>query len=192
MLLEKIWLSQPTLEHLWRDRNSPHTPRHIMFSRVASMPVWNDKMAGQQATSGQVSALRHHYMHALDMDTIIVFVYLGLQFKWNQISSNNSHHTSCIYKGLHADSVSTLGYHWTNYTGTTLADASTQWCPGGNPVLICIIWTHWKTTGNTLETHWLPTILTPVASQFTLRSKFQAHWIATGSPPNYHWLRVRV
>ena len=155
----------------------------------------------------------HHYSF---------FVYLGLQVKWNQLSSNNTHHTSCIHKGLHAgkwpdlmtskpDSVSTLGYHLTDHTGrplepqvhwdatgTTLADASTQY-PSGDPGLICIIGTHWKTTGstlehtgNTLETHWLPTILSPVAFQCTLGSKFQAHWIATGLPLEYHWLRVRV
>ena len=67
------------------------------------------------------------------------------------------------------DSVSTLGYHWTDHTGrppdpqvhwdatgTTLADASTQWCSSDNPVLICIIETHWKTTGatSTLGCHW--------------------------------------
>ena len=68
------------------------------------------------------------------------------------------------------DSVSTLEYHWTDHTGrplelqvhwdvtgTTLADASTQWCPSGDPVLICIIGTpledHWKHTGNTLATN---------------------------------------
>ena len=151
------------------------------------------------------------------MITIIVFVYLGLQVEWNQFSSNNSHHSSCIQKGFHAgkwpdlmtskpDSVSTLGYHWTDHagrplepqvhwdaTGTTLADASTQWCPSGDPVLICIIGTHENTTGKPLETHWLPTIISPVAFQCTLGSKrFQAHWIATGLPLNYHWLRVRV
>ena len=43
-----------------------------------------------------------------------------------------------------------------------------------------------------METHWLPTILSPVAFQCALRSKFQAHWIATGLPLNYHWLRVRA
>ena len=84
------------------------------------------------------------------------------------------------YKGSHAgrwpdlmpskpDSVSTLGYHWTDHTGrplepqvhwdatgTTLADASTQWCSSGDPVLMCIIGTHWKTTGatSTLGCHW--------------------------------------
>ena len=67
------------------------------------------------------------------------------------------------------DSVSTLGYHWTDHTrrpletqvhwdatGTTLADASTQWCSSGDPVLICIIGTHWKTIGatSTLGCHW--------------------------------------
>ena len=160
------------------------------------MPVWNDKMVGHQQASGQVSVysaftwsllfcngyqfcsyymwvLQHYSVHVFDMITIIVFVYLGLQVKWNQFSSNNSHHTSCIHKGSHAgkwpdlmtskpDAVSTLGYHWTDHTGrpleprvhwdatgTTLADASTQWCSSGDPVLICIIGTHWKTTGAT-------------------------------------------
>ena len=118
--------------------------------------------------------------HVFDMSIIIVFVYLGLQVTWNQLSSNNSHHTSCIHKGSHAgkwpdlitskpDYVSTLGYHWTDHTGrllepqvhwdatgTKLADASTQWCSNGDPVLICIIGTHWKTTGatRTLRCHW--------------------------------------
>ena len=105
------------------------------------MPVWNDKMTGHQAGSGQVSVnsaftwslllsnayqfcssnvwvLQHHSVHASDMSTIIV---LGLQQKWNQLSSNNSRHTSCIHKGLHSgkwsdlmtsipDAPSTLGY----------------------------------------------------------------------------------
>ena len=122
--------------------------------------------------------LQHHSVHSFDMSTIIAFVYLGLQVKWNQFSSNNSRHTSCIHKGSHAgkwpdlmtpkpDSVSTLGYHWTDHTGrlletqvhwdatgTTLADASTQWCSSGDPVLICMIETHWKTTGKPLDDHW--------------------------------------
>ena len=123
---------------------------------------------------------QHHSAHVFDVSIIIVFVYFGLQVTWNQLSSNNSHHTSCIHKGSRAGkwpdlmtskpvSVSTLGYHWTDHTGrplepqvhwdatgTTLADASTQWCSSGDPVLICIIGTHWKTTGaiSTLECHW--------------------------------------
>ena len=76
--------------------------------------------------------------------------------------------------------------------GTTLADASTQWCPSGDPVLICIIGTHWKTTGKPLEDHWKHTGISPVAFQCTLGSKFQAHWIATGLPLEDHWLRVRA
>ena len=128
--------------------------------------------------------LQHFSVHAFDMSTVIVFVYLGFQVNWNQFSSNNPHHTSCIHKGSHAgkwpdlmtskpDSVSTLGYHWTYHTGrplepqvhwdatgTTLADASTQWCSSGDPVLICIIGTledHWshKYIGMPLEPHWL-------------------------------------
>ena len=155
--LEK--LSCPTLECHWKkiDYCSLHwnttgesitapIHRHISLSRVASMPVWNDKGMEYQAASGQVSVksaftwslplsnayqfcssnvwvFHHHSVHALDMSTIIVFVYLGLQYKWNQLSSNNSRHTSCIHKGLYAgnwpdlitskpDALSTLGYHW--------------------------------------------------------------------------------
>ena len=89
-----------------------------------------------------------------------VFVRLRLQYKWNQLSSYNSGHTSCIHKGLHAgkwpdlvtskpDAFRTLGYHWTDCTGTTLADAIAQRSFNGNPVLIWVIGTHWKTTGAT-------------------------------------------
>ena len=102
------------------------------------------------------------------------------------------------------DSVSTLGNHWTDRTGrplepqvhwdatgTTLADASTLWCSSGDPVLICIIGTHWKTTGatSTLGCHWNYTgwCLHPVVSQW--RSSVNLHnwntledrWKATGS-----------
>ena len=41
-------------------------------------------------------------------------------------------------------------------TGTSLADAITQWYSSGNQELFCIIGTHWKTTGatSTLGCHW--------------------------------------
>ena len=48
------------------------------------------------------------------------------------------------------DAISTLGYHWTDYTGTTLAHAIAQWSSNGNPVLICII----GTLEDPLEDHW--------------------------------------
>ena len=160
--------------------------------------------------------LQHYSGHAFDMSTIIVFVYLGLQVKCNQFS--NSHHTSCTHKGSHAgkwpdlmtskpDSVSTLGYHWTDHTGrplepqvhwdatgTTLADASAQWCSRGDSVLICIIGTHWKTTGKPLEDHWKHTGY----QQFFLQWHSSVHWglssrhTAIGLPLEDHWLRVRV
>ena len=155
-------------------------------------------------------------MHAFDLSTIIIFVYLGLQVKWNPFSSNNSHHTGCIHKGSHPgkwpdlmtskpDSSSTLGYQWTYHTGrplepqvhwdatgTTLADASTQWCPSGDPVLICINGTHWKNTGKPLEDHWKHT----GHHQFFLQWNSSVHWGLssrhTGLPLEDHWLRVGV
>ena len=200
------------------------------------MSVWNDKMAGHQSASGQVSVNsafiwslllcngyqfcswhmwvpQHHSVHAFDMCTIMVFfVYLGLQVKWNQFSSNNSHNTSCIHEGLHAekwpdlltskpDSLSTLGYHWTNHigrplepqlnwdaTGTTLADASTQWCSSGDPGLICIIGTHWNTTGRPLEAHGKHTGY----QQFFHQWHSSVHWGLssrhTGLPLDCHWI----
>ena len=160
--------------------------------------------------------LQHYSVYAFDMSTILVFVYLGLQVKWNQFSSNNSHHTSCIYKGSHAgkwpdlmtsktDSLSTLECHWTDHTGrplepqvhwdatgTTLADVSTQWCPSGDPVLVCVIGTHWKTTGKPLEDHWKHTGY----QQFFLQWHSSVHWGLssrhTGLPLEDHWVRVRV
>ena len=141
----------------------------------------------------------HHSVHALDMNTIIAFVYLGLQFTWNQLSSKNSGHTSCVHKGLHAGKWPDLMIsktrrpqytglpldrllepHWLmlspsglpmviqcplaylehterplepQATGTTLADASSQLYPRGNPVLICIIGTHWINTGRPTKDH---------------------------------------
>ena len=84
-----------------------------------------------------------------DMNTIRVFVHLGLQVKWNQFSSNNSHHTSCcIHKGLHVgkwpdlmtskpDSVSTLEDHWDRaYTGMPLEPHWLMLAPSGVPVAI--------------------------------------------------------
>ena len=102
------------------------------------------------------------------------------------------------------DSVSTLGYHWTDRTGrplepqvhwdatgTTLADASAQWCSSGDPVLICIIGTHRKTTGatSTLGCHWNHTgwCLHPVVSRWRSSvnlhnwNTLEDHWKTTGS-----------
>ena len=144
-------------------------------------------------------------------------MYLWLQIKLNQFSSNNSHHTSCIHKGLHAgtwlhlmkskpDSVSSLGYHWRDQTGrplepqvhwgatgTTLADADTQCCSSGDPVLIYIIGTHWKTTGatSTLGCHWNHTVWCyhPVVSQWWSSvnlhnwNTLEHHWKHTGNTP---------
>ena len=148
-----------------------------------------------------------------------------LQFKLKQPSSR---HTSCIHKGLHAgkwldlmtsktDSVSTLGYHWAHYTGTTLAaaiiqwsssgnpenshkytgvrlvgitlaDASIQWCPSGDPLFICIIGTHWKTTGRSLKDHWKHT-----GNKLATNNPFSSGilmytWVLIPSTLDCHWI----
>ena len=155
--------------------------------------------------------LQHHSVHALDVSTIIVFVYLGFEVKCNQFSSNNSHHTSCKHKGSHAgkwpdlmnskpDSVSTLGYHWTDHTGrpleshvhwdatgTTLADASTQWWPSVNLHNWNTLEDHWKATGRPLDPQWNHTGY----QQFFLQWHSSVHWRLssryTGLPLDCHW-----
>ena len=131
------------------------------------------------------------------------FCVFGVASQMKSVSSNNSHHTNCIHKGSHAgkwpnlmtskpDSVSTLEYHWTDHTGrpleaqvhwdatgTTLADASTQWCSTGDPVLICIIGTHWKTTGAT-STQWHSTQWCSTGDPVLI-------WEHTGRPLESHW-----
>ena len=113
------------------------------------------------------------------------------------------------------DSVSYLGYHWTDRTGrplepqvhwdatgTTLADASTQWRSSGDPVLICIIGTHWKTTGatSTLGCHWshtgwcLHSVVSKWRSSVNLHNwnTLEGHWKATGRPLEDHWKHTGI
>ena len=58
--------------------------------------------------------------------------------------------------GTHWKTTGTLWYHWTGYTGITMARAVTQWSSSDNPELICIIGAHWRTSGttSTLRCHW--------------------------------------
>ena len=81
--------------------------------------------------------------------------------------------------------------HW-NAIGTTLAITSTQWYSNGNPVLVCMIGTHWKTAGRQLEDYWKHTGY----QQFFLQWHFSVHGGPssrhTRLPLNYHWLRLRA
>ena len=49
----------------------------------------------------------------------------------------------------------TLEDHWSHkYIGMPLEPRWLMLAPSGDPVLICIIGTHWNTTGKPLEDHW--------------------------------------
>ena len=152
---------------VWNDKMAGHQSESEKIS-VNSAFTWSLLLCnGYQFCSKHTWLLQHHSVHAFHMSTITVFVYLGLRVKWNQFRPNNSHHTSCIHTGLHAgklpglmtskpDYVSTPGFnltdsigrplgpqvHW-DATGTALADACVQGCSSGDPVIICIIGTHW-------------------------------------------------
>ena len=145
-----------------------------------------------------MGVLQHRSVYALDMSTITVFfVYLGLQFKWNQITSNNSRLHAGKWHDLMTskpDSLSSLAYHWTDYTGTTLADALTQWSSSGNPeIIICVIehtgrlldpQVHWDAIGTTLadaSTQWCP------SGNSGLICIIGAYCKTTGRPLEDHW-----
>ena len=100
--------------------------------------------------------------------------------------------------------ICTIGTHW-NTTGATSALRChwnhTGWCwhPGVSQSQSCghlHNWNklehHWNTIGGTLETHWLPAIISQVAFQCTPGSKFQTQRIANGLQLNYHCPRVRA
>ena len=137
----------------------PHTWMPLvklwLFSLRWNFTGYSVTLPTPHTNSSNVWGFQHQYVHALDISTFIVFVYLGLQFKWNQLRWNNYRHTNFIHKGLQTgkwpgllnskpDSLSTLGYQWTDYdyTGTTMADAMSHWCPSGNTAFICIRGTH--------------------------------------------------
>ena len=172
------------------------------------MLVWNDKMAGHQTASGQVCvnlaftwcllpcnryqfcssnvwALQHRSVHDFHISTIIVFVYLGLQFKWKPFGSNNYRHTSCIHvyirgcmlgSGLTCCTPNQMpSVHWDN---TGLHWDHTGWChhpvvsplpASGNLHNWNTLEDHWsyKYTEMPLEQHWL--MLAPSAVPVTIQ-----------------------
>ena len=97
----------------------------------------------------------------------------------------------------HWKNTGTLGY-WTNYNGTTLPDAITQWSSSGNAKLICIIWTPWKTTWTTStvgcrgnHTGWcyLPAMFQlQISGNLHSKNILEDHWKTTGMPLEQHWL----
>ena len=194
MLLEWHWLTQ------WQDDRPPSSKWtglckfsfYLEFTALQCILVLLFKHVSTSKSFCACLGYEHYYS----------FCVFGLQYKCNHLSSNNSHHASCIHKGLHAgkwpdlmtskiDALSTLGYHWADCTGTALSGAIAQWSSSGNPVLICIIGTHWKTTGatSTLEHHWNHTIWCqhPVVSKWWSSlnlhnwNTLDHHWKTTGN-----------
>ena len=187
--LEKLSWNCPTLECHWRNTiggtvTSTCTQAQIVKqSSIHASLKWQDGGTSSSKWTGlckftfylEFTALqwisvissnvwvpRHHSVHALDMSTIIVFVYLGLQFKWNQLSSNNSW---------------TLATPVVYIKGCMLGSGLPWWPPNQ------ILSVHWDTTGQTtLEPDWLmlsPSGL-PVAVQRGATCTLGCHWNHTG------------
>ena len=170
-------LSQPAQVHIgrvasilvWNDKMTREQAANGQVSINSAFTCSLLLSNAYQFCSSNIWVLQHHYVHALDMSTCIVCLCIW-GCSTNEISlAQTTRAIPVVYLrgGLHAgkwpdlmtstaDAPSTLGYHWTNCTGTRLADSMAQWSSIGNPVLICIIGTHWKTTGATsaLGCHW--------------------------------------
>ena len=118
-------------------------------------------MTGHQAASGQVSvnsALTWVYCSAMHTSSVLqTCEYFNITLCM-----------PCIWAPL--------------YTGTTLADASNQWCPSGNPMSICIIGTHWKTTGSILATKNYFSSGIPLHTGVLVPGTLDYHCIATELP----------
>ena len=158
-----IACTRTPLERLWQPTHAPtHIVKHAEYHPCQfEMTRWRDT-SKQIDRSLYIQPLLGVYCSAMDTSSALntceyfnitlcmplistplwFFVYLGLQVKWNQLSSNNSQHTSCIYIGSHAgkwpnlmtskpDSASTQGYHWTNHTGRPL-EPQVHWDATGN------------------------------------------------------------
>ena len=114
------------------------------------------------------SSFALHSVHALDMSTIIVFVYLGLQYKCYLLSSNKFRHTSGGYmlEGTWPNDLQTRRSQYTgmamdrltwNYTGWCYRLVAFQWQFGVNLHNWNTLedrWSH-KYTGMPLEPYWL-------------------------------------
>ena len=142
--------------------------------------MWTDLLVPKPDA---VRALGYHWTDCIGStlaDAIAVY------FLWR-----SSPEIICII-GTHwetTEATSTLWCHC-NHSDWCWHPAVSQWQSSDNWHNWNTLKSHWNATGSTLETHWLPTMLPPVAFQCTLGCKFQTHWIATGLPLNYHWLRV--
>ena len=151
---------------------------YLEFTALQWIPVLFFKRVSISISLSSCLEYEHHYS--------LFFVYLGLQFKSKKLSQNNSHHTRFIHKGLHTrkwpDLMSsklsvrrdttgqtTLKPHWLMLSPSGVPVVS-QWCHSGNPVLICIIGTHWKTLESQIHCD---------ASRTTL--PLDCHWIITSS-----------
>ena len=234
MAPEKHWLLQPILEHQvntikqssiharlkWQDGGTPSSKRtglckfsfYLEFIALQCIRVLLFKRVSTSVSHCACVGYEHHYR----------FSVFGLQFKWKQLISYKYHHTSC--KELHVakrpdlmnsepDAVSTLGFHWTDHTGTTLANHINQWSSSGDPELsFCIIGTHWKITGttSTLECHWVdartqcfpsgnPVVICIIGTHWkTSVGTFETHWLLTtpvalrtlGAKFQAHWIAI--
>ena len=160
MPLEKLWMLQSTLEPHWRDYNSPRTQAHMVKqSSIHASLKWEDdgtassKWTGFCKISFCLEFTARQYMPVLLFKRVststslcacivfehrYIFVYLGLQYKWDHLSSNNFGHASCIHKGLHAgkwpdlmtskpDALNTLRYPWIGLEILANFKCSEQW-----------------------------------------------------------------
>ena len=108
----------------------------------------------------------------------------------------NGNPVSICMIGIYWKTTGALGYHWSDYSGTTLADAITQWFSSGHPELVCIIGTHLTATGitSTLGCYWNHTgwCYHPVVSMGNpvVICIIGTHRKTTGSTLGAHWKHI--
>ena len=227
MPLEKLWLLQPTREHHGRDCNSPHTQAPVVKqSSIHANLKWQDSRTTITKWTGL-----HNVSFYLDTSSVLQkceyfniimcmpWICAPLQFfcifvvvlQMKSTSSNNSRHTNCTHKGLHArkwpepkelqtrvcqyTGIPLNRLHW-NHTGWCYHPVVSQWQSSVHVHNWNTLEDHWshRYTVMTLEPHWLVLASSGVPGQSSVNlhnwNTLDDHWNATKSkcPYTIFWL----
>ena len=201
MPLEKLKLLQPTLEHHWRDCDSPHKPRHIYLSMQSSIHAslkWQDGGTPVSKWTGLCIFCFYLEFTALLWIPVLLLTHVSTSTSLCAYLWYEHHYSFCVFGvasqmksvefkqlppyQLYTQGVACWEVTWPN-------DLQTRFCqytgiPLDRP--------HWKTTGatSTLGCHWNHTIaqIGPLSFQAAIEHKpKQVRWGGLHAPVVTEW-----
>ena len=100
MPLEKLQLLQPTLEHHWRDCDSPHTPRHIYLSMQSSIHAslkWQDGGTLVSKWTGLCIFSLYLEFTALQWMPVLLFTHVSTSILFCVCLWYEHHYSFCVF-----------------------------------------------------------------------------------------------